>query len=188
MAAADEFGADPGFTAVILSSQTVREALARHMQLDKRYVKLDNASRQEVDQRIEACLNEKFDEEIVFSFSFLGNPGLNMDESYLGRIYLIASDGRKIAGNKVRMSIAMTCGAFAQDSDLSSLGIDTFSWPPLGPRKEVAFPRFVDGKPTIAPKDATIRVDSGFRGRQPAAYSELDFRIDKLVYQGKPDF
>jgi hypothetical protein len=158
------------------------------MQLDKRYEKLDTASRQQIDQRTGACLSEVFDNYIVFSFSFLGNPGLDLDRSYLDRIYLITSDGRKIPGHQLPGSIAMTCGAISQSADPSSLGIDASSWPALGPRKEVAFPRFVDGKPTIAPKDTTIRVDSGFRGRQPASYSELDFGIEKLVNQGKPDF
>jgi hypothetical protein len=188
MAAADQVGADPGFTAIILSSHTVREALVRHMQLDKRYEKLDSTQHQEIDRRIDACLNEKFDDYIVLSFSFLGNPRPEMNESYRSRIYVITSDGRKIGGHQLPISVAMTCGASAQGSDLGSLRIDTSSWSPFGPRKEVAFPRFVDGKPTIAPKDTTIRVDSGFRGRQPATYSELDFKIAILIYQGKPDF
>jgi hypothetical protein len=187
-AAAGEAGADPGYVAIIVSSRTVRQALVRHMQSDNRYEKVDSASRQDLDQRIDACLSEKFDDDLILSFSFLGNPGLKQDTSYLNRIYIITSDGRKVAGRQLPVSVAMTCGAFPHESDLNSLRIGTSEWPPLGPRKEVAFPRLVDGKPTISPTSTTIRVDSGFRGRQPASYSEFDFTIDKLINQGKPDF
>jgi len=42
--------ANPLETAVIMSSQTVREALVRHMQLDKRYATVDLARRREIDR------------------------------------------------------------------------------------------------------------------------------------------
>jgi hypothetical protein len=187
----------PGDIAVIVSSQAVREALVRNVQLDNRYGKLDVMHRQDVDQRASACLNERFDEYIVFSFSFLGNSPTGptfKDKLFVSNLYVVASDGRRIAGHSTAVSVAMTCGAFPQDLGLASLwplwNNLSPEWWPLGPGKEVAFPRFVDGRPTIAPDDKIIRISlypyEGYKG--PARPTDIDFSIDKLVYQGKPDF
>jgi hypothetical protein len=190
---------DPGFTVVIVSSRAVREALVRNMELDKRYEKLDTARHEEVDRRADACLNEKFDDSIVFSFSFLGTgqdaATRKTDKLVVSNMYLVASDGRKVAGNLTPESVSMTCGAFPQPPALASLwplwNNLPPSWWPLGRGKEVAFPRFVDGKPTIGPDEKTIRIylknNSGSEThRSNNAY--VHFSIDKLVYQGKPDF
>jgi hypothetical protein len=187
----------PGDIAVIVSSQAVREALVRNVQLDKRYEKLDALRRQEIDQRAAACLNEKFDNDIVFSFSFLGNSPTGptfKDKFFVSNLYVVASDGRRIAGHLTAVSVAMTCGAFPQDSGLASLwplwNNLSSEWWPLGPGKEVAFPRFADGKPTITPDDKIIRISlypyEGYKGS--ARPSDIDFSIGKLVYRGKPDF
>jgi hypothetical protein len=189
---------DTGDIAVIVSSQTVREALVRNLQLDKRYEKLDPARHQEVDQRINSCLSEKFDDYIVFSFSFLGNSPSGptfKDKLFVSNLYVVTSDGRRIAGHLTPVSTTMTCGAFPQDPGLASLwplwNNLSSPWWPLGPGKEVAFPRFVDGKPTIARDDKTIRIHldrNGGSEAHPAKYVSIDFSIDKLIYQGKPDF
>src|SRR5450755_4755231 len=107
-----------GATAVIVSSQTVREALVRQMQLEKRYAQLDPARRREIDQRIDACLNKKFDSDIVISFSSLGNWKRSSSDVVKGTadgIRVITSDGRKVAGHLISESMAMTCGAFPED-------------------------------------------------------------------------
>jgi hypothetical protein len=185
----------PGTPAIIVSSQTVREALVRNVQLDKRYGKLDPASRREVDQRAGACLNKKFDKYIVLSSDIPltlqagGTPG---DKLAVSNMYIATSDGRKITGHLESESVAMVCGAFPQDSGLASL------WPlwsftssrPLGPGKEVAFPRIVDGKPTVRPEDKTIRIHVDIKSTQGGhpKYPDAVFTIAKLTYQGKPDF
>ena len=188
---------DPGDIAVIVSSQAVREALVRNLQLDKRYEKIDATRRREVDRRADACLNERFDKDMVFSFSFLGNtPGgpTFKDKLFVSNLFIVASDGRRIAGHLTSVSVAMICGAFPQDGALASLwplwNDLSPEWWPLGPGKEVAFPRFAEGKPTIAPDDKIIRISlypyEGYKG--PARPNNIDFSIDKLVYNGKPDF
>jgi hypothetical protein len=187
----DTVSATAGYSASIVSSLTVRQALVRRMELDNRYDKLDFARRLEVDQRVDACLNKTFDEYIVLSFSDLGNPQIasrDTDKSLASNIYIVTSDGRKISGHVALESVAMTCGAFPQDSDLSSLRTNPRILPPFGPGKEVAFPRFVDGKPTVGPEDKSIRVHSGCRSQYPTGHPEIDFNIAKLIYQGKPDF
>jgi hypothetical protein len=202
---AGDLTASPGYISVLVSSRAVREALVRNVQLDKRYEKLDPARRREVDQKADACLNKKFDNFVVFGFSFLVNSKvggklgdkLAAISTAISNVSIATSDGRNIAGHLVPApeSISMACGAFAHDSYLASLGslwsdLPSFSWP-LGPGKELAFPRLVDGKPTIRPEDKTIRIHldvKAIRDPHPANYYNIDFTIAKLIYQGKPDF
>ena len=55
---------------------------------------------------------------------------------------------------------------------------------------EIAFPRFVDGKPTVGPDAKTLRIAVDYsRERTPShTVGEIDFSIEKLIHQGKPDF
>jgi hypothetical protein len=175
---------DTGFTAKIMSSQTVREALVRQMQLDKRYEKLDPASRQQVDQRIAACLNEKFDNSIVVSFAFRFADDRHVDLPMTSQIHLLTADGKEITGRLSADSIETKCGTLSNE-------IRFAHGAPV--HNEVEFPRyFVDGRPTINPADKTIRIELDFyRKSDPGnsvAESALDFNIDKLLHQGKPDF
>ena len=183
--------ADLGYSASIVSSLTVRQALVRRMELDKRYETLDSTARKDVDQELANCLNQKFSNYIVLSFSFFGpsqDPAVNPAKFLLTKIHILTSDGRRITGNQVTKPVAESCGGFTRDSDLSSLGI--YGWSLYGPGHEVAFPRVVDGKPTIGPNDKTIRIDLDFYKDMWPRHSvgEIDFTIDKLIYQGKPDF
>lgn len=189
---------DPGFTAVIVSSHTVREALVRNRQLDKRYEKLDTARREEVDRRADDCLSQKFDDAIVFSFSFLGTghdaTTRRTDKLLVSNMYLVASDGRKVTGNLTAESVSMSCGAFPQPLALASLwplwNNLPPSWWPLGQGKEVAFPRFVDGKPTVNPDEKEIRIylKSSDSEVHHSNNAYVHFNSYELVYKGKPDF
>jgi len=85
----------------------------------------------------------------------------------------------------------MTCGAFPQDSNLSSIKLYGSTSLPFGPGKELAFPRLVEGKPTIGPQDKTIRLEPGYDTYSFAGAkgdSGLNFKIEKLIRQGKPDY
>jgi hypothetical protein len=175
---------DTGFTAKIMSSQTIREALVRQMQLDTRYEKLDPARRQEVDQRIAACLNEKFDNSIVVSFAFRFADERHVNLPMTSQIHLLTSDGKEIAGRLSTDSIETKCGEISNE-------IKFLHGAPI--HNEIEFPRYyVDGRPTISPTDKTLRIELDFyRKSYPGnsvGESELDFNIDKLVNQGKPDF
>ncbi len=183
---------DLGRAASIVSSLTVRQALARRIVLDKRYAKLDLAAREDVDRRIVTCLNEQFDDYIVvsFSFSFSDRSGVYPMKAFPEQIYLIASDGQKIPGQVVTDSIAMKCGA-TSDAALPINGARSIEILQLfGPEHELAFPRYVNGKPTIKPDDKEIRIGMDFFTKVVSYRSvgELDFNLAKLTYQGKPDF
>jgi len=190
----DGIGSQPdiGYSASIVSSQMVRQALVRRLQLDERYQTLDHAHRAEVDQRTGACLSERFDEYIVVSFGFSFLPHPKFGSASTNGIHLLTSDGRKIAGQVVNDSIVLKCSALPSDlyqypiaRPASDLGL-------YGTHDELAFPRIVDGKPTIGPNDKKIRVELDFYRKlwpgHSAADSEIDFSIEKLIYQGKPDF
>lgn len=174
-----------GITASIVSAEAVRQTLAGRLRSDKRYGKLDSAHREDIDQRIASCLNQKFDNFIVFSFSHGFSDFLDSSLTSPDQIHLLASDGTKIAGRLVpeASSVEVRCGWLPDEAKL--LGA------PGGQlRNEIVFPRSVDGKPTISPSDKIIRVVVDFHkssGPIPSA-GELDFDVDKLVYQGKPDF
>jgi hypothetical protein len=184
---------DAGYTASIVSSRAVRQALVRRMQMDKRYQTLDPVRRAEVDQRISACLNEKFDNYIVLSFSFnVVHDHPVFPKIYPSESYLLTSDGRKVVGQVVTDPVGPKCGAPPDH---------VIGYPPTrpgtdlwltGPEHELAFPRIMDGKATIAPDDKKIRVQLDFYTKSwpghSVAESALDFNIGKLIYQGKPDF
>jgi hypothetical protein len=175
---------DSGFTARIMSSQTVREALVRQMQLDNRYEKLDPVHRQEVNQRITECLNQKFENSIVVSFAFRFADDRHVDLPMTSQIHLLTAEGKEIAGRLSTDSIETKCGEISNE-------VKFLHGAPV--HNEVEFPRyFVDGGPTISPADKTIRIELDFyRKSYPGntvAESELDFNIEKLIYQGKPDF
>jgi hypothetical protein len=164
------------YEAAIVSSQTVRKALVRDMQLNKGYEKLDPALRQKLDQRISECLNEKYDDYIVIGFSFF-TPALTP----VNQIHLLTSDGRKIVGQPVNDSIGRKCGELPKGENwIAVMRFDS----------EIAFPRYVDGKPTITPTDKLIRIELDFYKKfyHTRTGGEFDFSIDKLIYQGKPDF
>lgn len=175
---------DSGFTARIMSSQTVREALVRQMQLDKRYQKLDSTRRQEVDQRTAECLNEKFENSIVVSFAFRFADERHVDLPMTSQIHLRTSDGEEISGRLASNSIETKCGEIANK-------IKFLHDAPI--HNEIEFPRYyADGRPTISAADKAIRIELDFyRKSYPGnsvAESELDFDIAKLIYKGKPDF
>jgi hypothetical protein len=151
------------------------------MQLDKRYQKLDSAHRQDLDQRIAACVNEKFDDQIVFWFNIVFADGPDPGES-IDQIHLLTSDGRKIVGHVLpdSLSIRLKCGSLRNEHFPGARPYDN----------EIAFPRYVDGKPTFNPADRTIRIDLDFYRKTWPGHTvgELDFDIDELVYQGGPDY
>jgi hypothetical protein len=183
-------------TASIVSSHAIRQALARRIQFDKKYQRLGVLARQEVDQRIANCLGQEFDNQIIVSFSFgvQENPYVSSISTYSSEIYLVTSDGRKIRGNVPDYSIARYCGGLTVDLDPKpDVGLATgslWSWALYGPKHELAFPRVLDGKPTIRPDDKQIRIELDFYKDTFPGHSvgEIDFQIDKLIYQGKPDF
>jgi hypothetical protein len=184
---------DAGYIASIVSSLAVRQALARRTELDKHYDQLGPAARTEVDQRIANCLKQKFDNFIVVSFSFgFSNPPAEFGRSATpDHIHLLTSDGRKIAGQLVSDSIATECGTFPKDLSRTSVGEPDRRSGLYGPGHEMAFPRYVDGKPTIGPDDKRIRIEIIDFAAQVASYRvrhELDFDVDKLTYEGKPDY
>jgi hypothetical protein len=172
----------------------VRRALARRMELDRHYSTANLRTRQDIDQKIAACLNQKFDDQfVVSSTDELGESTdwLNELPEYRRKkfstdefkryqsnwIYLITSDGRKVPKLSVDASdsIARTCGGLTKN-------LDPYPNDLYGPNHEMAFPRFMDGKPTIAPGDTVIRL------KVDLYHGELDFKIDKLIFQGKRDF
>jgi hypothetical protein len=174
-----------GITASIVSAEAVRQALVGRLRPDKRYGKLDSAHREDIDQRIASCLNQKFDDFIVFSFSYGFSDFLDSALTSPDQIHLLASDGTKIAGQLVpdASSIEVKCGWLPDEMKLLAAAGGKL-------RNEIAFPRSVDGRPTISPTDKAIHVVVDFHkssGPVPSA-GELDFDVDKLVYQGKPDF
>ena len=188
--AIDDVGADLGFSASIVSSLAVRQALLRRMELDKRYAKMGLAGRQDFDQRIATCLNQTFDGQIVVSFSFdlTHAPYLRRAPVISDSIRLATSDGRNVSGRIVNDSIAKKCGWFSKDLNPNPSGFFS-DWALYEPNHELAFPRFVDGKATIAPDDKEIRIELDYYVSNSASHGgEIDFRIDKLIYQGKPDF
>src|ERR1017187_8088711 len=152
--------ADLGHSASIVSSLAVRQALVRRMVLEKRYQKLDLAARKEIDRRIAACLNQNFDDQIVLSFSisFSHHPGVYPMSAPSDRIHLLTSDGSQIVGRELNDSIAMKCGELSIDPSRTS--DDRRGWTPTmyEPEHELAFPRYVNGKPTIEPDDKKIRI------------------------------
>jgi hypothetical protein len=176
---------DSGFTARIVSSQTVREALARRVQLDKRYEKLDPARREEVDQGIAACLNEKFDTDLVFSFSvaFWEGHWNGLGQASPDQVYLLTSDGRKIVGHLVpdSNSIEAKCGGLPNQMTRHDRGVHG---------NEIAFPRFDEGKSTVGPDAKTLRIAVDYNRETTPSHTvgELDFNIEKLIHHGKPDF
>lgn len=175
---------DSGFTVTIVSSETVRKALVRRMQLDKAYEKFGPERRQEVDQRIASCLNEKFENSIVVSFAFRFADDRHVDLPMASQIHLLTSDGKEVAGRLVANPIEAKCGEISNKIKYSDGA-------PI--HNEIEFPRyFADGRPTISLTDKTIRIELDFyRKSYPGnsvAESELDFNVAKLVYQGKPDF
>jgi hypothetical protein len=183
-------------TASIVSSHTIRQALARRMQLDKKYQTLGVLARQEVDQRISTCLGRKFDDQFIVSFSFgvQENPYVSSIGTYSSEIYIVTSDGRKIRGNVPDYSIATYCGGLTVDLDPKpDVGLVTgslWSWALYGPKHELAFPRVLDGKPTVSGDDRVIRLNLDFAGTGGPikGLSAIEFKIDRLIYQGKPDF
>jgi hypothetical protein len=181
-----------GYSASIVSSQMVRQALVRRLRLDRRYQTLDHLHRAEVDQRIAACLSERFDKYIVVSFGLNFAPDPKFGSVNPNGFHLLTPDGRKIVGQVVNDSIALKCSALPSDlyqysivRPVSDLGL-------YGPHDELAFPRIVDGKPTIGPNDKRIRIDLDldfYKKSWPGhSVAEIDFNIAKLTYQGKPDF
>jgi hypothetical protein len=176
---------DSGFTARIMSSQTVREALVRKMQLDKRYEKLDPTRRQEVDQQIASCLNENFDNNIVFSFSFAfwdgQDNGLKLASP--DQLHLFTFDRREIVGHLLPDSNYIEAKCSWLPYKMKSPGRGEFG-------NEIAFPRFVNGKPTIGPKTKTIRITVDFHKGYDSykGPQEFVFNIEKLINQGKPNF
>src|SRR5579863_6436658 len=188
---ADEDAAHLGYSASIVSSLVVRQALVRRMEFDKRYKRLDLAGRQEVEHRIAACLDQRFDDQIVVSFPFnlSHDPLSKAINDISSRIRLVTSDGRKILGQVVSDSIAKKCDGFSKYGNLPPTGFYA-EWALYGPDHELAFPRFVEGKPTIGPNDKQIRIELDFfkNAIQGHTVGEIDFQIDKLIYQGKPDF
>jgi len=180
-----------GYTASIVSSNLIRHALVRQLQLDSRYHTLDSAHRAEVDQRIAECLSERTNKYIIISFSFNIGPDRKFAVAKANEIHLLLPDGRKIAGESLTDSVAWNCGRLEKETDQYPVVGSFSSFGLYGPKSEVAFPRFLDGNPTVGPNDKKIRVDLDF----PAARSwpghsrpEIDFNVDKLIYQGKPDF
>jgi hypothetical protein len=170
-----------GIRATIVSSEAVRRAFVRRIQLDKHYGRLDAALQQDVDKRIGTCLNTKFDGYLVLSLSYDFSGVLDSALTSSDQIHLLTSDGTKIAGHLVADPITPKCA-------LLPTAIKWFDGAP--PRNEIAFPRYVDGKPTIRQTDTTIRIVIDFHETTGSVrrVGELDFDIDKLIHQGNPDF
>lgn len=179
---------DPAIKASIISSLVVRQALVKRMEFTKAYKSLDAAGRQDFDRRVAACLNQRFDDQIVVTFSvdLFDDPLFKWMKSDTSWIHIVTSDGRNIAGHAVSESIGGKCGWLSK-KDLFGGNEGTL----YGPGHELAFPRFEDDKPTIRRDDKQIRIkldliSPWIRGVEHAG--EIDFDIDKLIYQGRPDF
>ena len=192
-------GSPPLTFAAIVSSLVVRQALARRMQLDKHYDTMSPTNQQQIDQQIAGCISKKFDDQIVLTTMFMpmagetpAKWGSNDPNKFYGNkilreeyekalshsIYLVTSDGRNIFADpsaKTGDSIAQSCGGVTTE-------LDTFPKGVYGPIHELSFPRFVNGQPTIQPSDKVIRFRLNYSEGQQI------FTIDKLTYQGKPDF
>jgi hypothetical protein len=170
-----------GIRATIVSSEAVRRAFVRRIQLDKHYERLSTALQEEVDKRIDICIRNKFDNFLVLSLSYDFSGVLDSALTSPNQIHLLTSDGTKIAGHLVADPITAKCALLPNE-------IKRFDGAP--PRNEIAFPRYVGGKPTIRQTDTTIRIVIDFHETTGSVrrVGELDFDIDKLIYQGKPDF
>jgi len=192
-----------GETAAIVSSLVLRQALVRRMELDQHYDVLDFARRQELDRTAVACLNQKFDDRIVVILSFDAESGLegmkklmteyHLPEYQAAPAYLITSDGRRVFPLPVRSgdSVEETCGVHKYlDLTNSSEGPRLSYWALYGPRHEISFPRFADGQPTIRPGDKVLRIKLGglFAMANFNIKPEVDFKLNQMIYQGKPDF
>lgn len=191
----DDSAPGPAVRASIISSLVVRQALVRRMEFTKAYKSLDVAGRKDFDQRVAVCLNQRFDDQIVVTFSLdlFHDPIFKWMKSDSSLIHIVTSDGRDIAGRAVSESVGEKCGWLLK-SDLRP-DYSSFEMPLYGPNHELAFPRFVDGKLTIRPDDKQIRIKLDFRSPFIRGVSdavshggEFDFKLDRMIYLGKPDF
>jgi hypothetical protein len=187
----DDPAASLGYTGTIVSSELIRQALVRSVQLDRHYQTLDAEHRENADEAIAACLNEKFDRYIIISFSFNFGPDPKFDLVNSSEIHLLTSDGRKIVGQVVTSPISWKCGSLQSETIQRTVATPSADPGRYGSHHELAFLRVVDGTPTIGLDDKKIRVELDFsaaRSWPGHSHPEIDFSIDKLIYKGKVDF
>jgi hypothetical protein len=201
--------------AAIVSSQVMRQALARRMQLDKHYDTMSPTDRQQMDQKIVLCLNRKFDDQIVLTASYIW--GVSEDSlsephpqspwspdtvsggtSLTPHVTLYANKipndkYRKALSNSIYLVTSDGKNVFADDSEKSA---DSVALTCGGLTKDLdTYPKGLYGPvhelsfPRFVNGHPTIKPgDKVIRFRLNYSEGQQTFTIYKLVYQGKPDF
>jgi hypothetical protein len=162
-------GPDSGVLVFIVSAHVARQALVREMELSELYRKMDPAARQIADRKAETCLSQTFNDQIV----------LHVDPGTIDGSIMFASDGKRVP----RIPVDAPFDSVSGWRSITRQCVGELTGFYMA-GQDIAFPRIVDGKPTIKPGDRTIRIEYG--NRSPVL--EFDFRVEKMIYHGKPDY
>lgn len=162
------------YTAQLWSAMPIRQALLRQEQIQKKYDKMIDEEKKAFDARVEDMLGRHYDDVIVVHVEY----GSNI-QPYA---HALANYWQRIPSESVPVTLFLIT-----ERDERIIPVK-FESPKSGTYEFFAyFPRFIGNEPVVRPGDKNLRLN--FRnpqiGRLRGDLVLIEFKVDKLIWQGK---
>jgi hypothetical protein len=162
----------------VRSSQPIRDAFVRQIQIQYQYDKMDEKGRASIDQQTENILKARYDDVLIIHVYYGSN--VPQYERELATFWQ-----NNFPSGTVPQEAFLTLGNGKKISPLR------FISPKSGANEfELIFPRVVDGQPAISPNDKSIGVEfsSPAIQRVPSGRVFVEFKPEKMKYNGALSF
>jgi hypothetical protein len=161
----------------VRSAMPLREGIVRNLQIQNKYDKLDEEKKKSFDTQADAILNRTYDDVILFHVYY------NCSTQATAR--QLAAYWQSITPESIPVDVALI-----NEHGLRVQPI-RFVSPKSGAYEfELFFPRMVNNEPVVQAGDKNLRLQFPHPrvGNFTADLALVEFKIDKMVWNGKPAF
>lgn len=161
----------------VRSSQPIRDAFVRQVQLQYKYDKMDEKGRASLDQQTENILKARYDDVVIIHVYYGSNVPQYERE--------LATFWQSYPPGTVPQEALLTLASGKKISPLRFLS------PKSGANEfELIFPRVVDGQPVISADDKAVGIEfhNPTIQRVPGGRLYVEFKPEKMTYNGALSF